>query len=124
LTPTKFTQTTRPDVNKALGEVCRAVDAAMQYAKQPGPAGSVGASGNLSARIDAFTPTNGQTLFTLSVAGSPNGLNVFVNGHAQRLTNDYTLTIVLGAVVGITWTNADFALTTTDFVQVAYFVLN
>lgn len=99
----------------------------MHYAGQPGPrgaAGTNGAAGNLSARIDALVPALGQTLLALTLSGSPNGLNVFVNGHAQRLTHDYVPVLVGGAVTAVLWTNTDFTLTPTDVIQLAYFVLN
>lgn len=59
--------------------------------------------------INSFTPTNGQTVFTLSQASNSGYYFLTLNGLTQERSLDYT---VSGTT--LTWLNADFTLTTSD----------
>lgn len=67
-------------------------------------------------RTDAFTATNGQTLFALSqLPSSASGVLVFVNGQRQIPGFDFN---VAGAFV--TWIPVSFALEAGDSVLITY----
>jgi len=62
------------------------------------------------AVTDSFTPTPGQTVFTLSQTPNSNdSVSVYLNGQRRRITSDYTLS---GNT--LTWINPDGILLTPD----------
>jgi hypothetical protein len=64
---------------------------------------------------DTFTPTNGQTVFTLSQQPTePGTVTLFVNGVAYLPTADFTTSGLI-----VTWLNA-FKLETSDTVSILY----
>ena len=62
-----------------------------------------------------FTPTIGQTVFTLSQTSAGRRILVFVNGQEQLQGTDYT---VSGNT--LTWLNTDFSLDTIDRLTIYY----
>ncbi len=68
-------------------------------------------------RQQPFTPTNGQTVFTLlkPIAPGSGFLQLSVNGMAYTRGTDYT-----ASGVTVTWLDAQFVLSTLDCVVVAY----
>ena len=66
-------------------------------------------------QIDPFTPTAAQTAFNLTQTPKAGSVQMFINGQMQRPTTDYT---VAGST--LTYTEADYQLSTTDRVLIAY----
>lgn len=65
---------------------------------------------------DEFTPTNGQTVFTLTETYVTGGLATFyVNGIAYRRDTDYTI-----SGTTLTWLDGPFTLSSSDEVFVVY----
>jgi len=78
--------------------------------------GGGGGTGSATIEEESFTPSNGQTTFTLSKTYEAGGfVQFFVNGIKYDLIVDFTIS---GTTV--TWLDTPFALATTDFVSIHY----
>ena len=74
-------------------------------------------SDRISWVTEGFTPTTGQTVFTLGSTPTPESVVFIVNGVSYVPTVDYTV-----SGVTVTWLDTDFTLETTDEVVITYYI--
>lgn len=79
------------------------------------PRGGPGGGGGGTFHVDFFSPTLGETAFTLSATPSAPPELVWINGVLYELGLDYT---VSGTT--LTWLNISFSLGPPDLVEVYY----
>lgn len=80
-----------------------------------GPSGPTGPAGSGDVQTDLFTPTSGQTVFTLSATPVAGIISVAVNGVDYYTPVSWT---VAGTVV--TWNDVPFVLQPSDLFAVTY----
>lgn len=75
-------------------------------------------SGGGDWQSETFSPTNGQTLFTLSILPSDSeSVLMIINDATYTIIDNFT---VVGSAV--TWNNVAFTITTTDTVVIRYVI--